>query len=154
MENEEKFVVTRPQQKNFILFYNNPQSPTFGNKYQSAIKAGYSHNYAIKIGQADPLWFRDHCRHGQLLEKAENVLDEMLDIVPEDAKELKIKQDTAKFVASSVGKEIYSTRRELTGKEGKKLFTKKSKVKVEKVLDDFLGEGPAKVTMEQEVDEI
>lgn len=38
-----------PKQELFISLYIDPNSPTFGNAYRSAIQAGYNHGYAIKI---------------------------------------------------------------------------------------------------------
>lgn len=50
------------------------------------------------------------------LEKAEQVLDDML-----DSRDEKIKLDTAKFVARTLGRDHYTDRRELTGANGNPL---------------------------------
>lgn len=127
-----------PRQKLCWDSYVNPKSETFGNAYKSALKAGYTKGTSKRI--TDETWFRDKLRRLQLLGKAEKVLEEMLDM-PVDKIELqdtgetgmkqvlttdpalvRIKQDTAKFIASTQGKnEGYSTRVENTGADGKEL---------------------------------
>lgn len=128
-----------PRQKVCWEYYANPKSETFGNAYQSALKAGYEDNYAKTITVTE--WFLEKVRRLNMLGKAEKVLNEMLDM-PVDVQKLegygedkelivktepalvKIKQDTAKFVAERLGKgEGYSTRSELTGADGKDLPT-------------------------------
>lgn len=132
-----------PRQKLCWEFYANPKSETFNNGLASAIKAGYSESHANTI-TTEP-WFRDRVRRINLLHKAENVLEEMLDMPVETSKMerlgfgedaeyeevvrtepalVKIKQDTAKFVAERVGKEVYSNRQELTGSDGEDLIPK------------------------------
>jgi phage terminase small subunit len=120
-----------PRQKACWDFYINPKSATFGNAKQSAIKAGYSEEYSGQITVSE--WFLVKIRRLNLLNKAERVLEEMVDM--DDYDEVttqsgdvirktnpaltKIKQDTAKFIAERVGKdEGYSTRSEVTGKDG------------------------------------
>jgi len=150
METKELQVPNTKQQQ-MIWLYNNPESPTFGNAYQSAIKAGYTQMYARTITVKNPDWFEKHCRHGALLEKSEAILNKYLDMVPESPQEMKIQQDTAKFVATTLGKEKYSTRREVTGKDGKKLFSNNAKLVVEKVLNDFLQPVETRVRIEKSV---
>lgn len=131
--------VMDPRQKLCWELYVNPKSETFGNATQSAIKAGYEASYADVITTRP--WFEGKVRRLGMLEKAEKVLDEMLEMPVEvqevegygDEKELvvntspalvKIKQDTAKFIAERVGKnEGYSARTELTGADGQSLLT-------------------------------
>ena len=126
-----------PRQKLCWDFYVNPKSETFGNAYQSAVKAGYEEDTAKQITVTT--WFIEKTRRLNMLNKAEKVLDEMLDLETQTIKEdedgeqiikidpalVKIKQDTAKFIAERVGKaEGYSTRTEHTGAEGKDLIIK------------------------------
>jgi hypothetical protein len=154
-----------PRQKLCWDLYVNPKSETFGNATQSAIKAGYEPDYADQITTSE--WFKGKLRRMNLLSKAEKVLEEMLDMPitvvdkfnrskddedydDEDEQELvvrtepaliKIKQDTAKFVASTQGKdEGYSTRSEVTGKGGDPLFrpTGEEQKKVDDALDNYL----------------
>lgn len=126
-----------PRQKLCWEFYTNPKSETFGNAYQSAIKAGYAETSCISITSEN--WFQEKTRRLNMLSKAEKVLEEMLELETKTVKEdedgeqiirvdsalVKIKQDTAKFIAERVGKaEGYSTRTEHTGAEGKDLTIK------------------------------
>jgi hypothetical protein len=142
-----------PRQKLCWENYINPKSKTFGNAYQSALKAGYEDATATQITTYD--WFLEKRRRSNMFSKAEKVLDEMLDMPVEvnkfsgkgenevlimvtDPSLVKIKQDTAKFVAERLGKDDgYSTRSELTGKDGEPItdgLTDKQK----KVLDALL----------------
>lgn len=107
-------------------FYINPKSETFGNATQSAIKAGYEEATANQITTFD--WFIGKRRRLNMLSKAEKVLDETLDYkaVSEegkvDAAIGRLKLDAAKVIATTLGKdEGYSTRQELTGKDGAEL---------------------------------
>ena len=123
-------------------YYTDPQSDTFSNALQSALKAGYKKATANQITTFE--WFVEKCRRMNLLGKAETVMDETLDtphivdamgafgpvIDPETGKPyqkvstgiLKIKTDVAKFVAETQGKaEGYSKRSELTGPNGSDL---------------------------------
>lgn len=128
--------VLDPRQKLCWDLYVNPNSETFGNGLQSAIKAGYSESHAATITTED--WFQERVRRINMLSKAEKVLDEMLEMPVEvtewqgygEEKEqvvvtspalVKVKQDTAKFIAERVGKEHYSNRTEMTGKDGEQL---------------------------------
>ena len=125
-----------PRQKLCWDSYINPKSETFGNATQSAVKAGYEYDYADQITTVD--WFKGKLRKLNMLDKAEKVLDEMLDlevisvkqeegeqVVRVDPSLVKIKQDTAKFVAERLGKEEgFSARTEHTGKDGESLTIK------------------------------
>ena len=97
--------------------YANPKSESFGNAFQSAIKAGYEEATAGQITTYD--WFLDKRRRLNMLSKAEKVLDKTL----EQEKDMKLAQDTAKFIASRLGKKYYSERTELTGADGTALPT-------------------------------
>lgn len=133
-----------PRQKLCWENYVNPTSKTFANATQSAIAAGYEPDYADQITVAT--WFKGRVRRMNLLSKAEVVLEETLEVphvipivsmfgpvVNKETNEiytkvdsgiLKIKQDSAKFVASTQGKDVgYSTRTEITGANGKDLVS-------------------------------
>lgn len=123
-----------PRQRAFKRAYCNPNSPTFGNAYQSALGAGYKEEYAKVITTQDYGWFSEMLRDMDLLDKAEEVLKETLEMSDEEAVIFdgvpledvtrrnpaltKIKQDSAKFVAERLGKERYSLRNEITGEDG------------------------------------
>lgn len=127
-----------PRQLEFLRLYNDPKSETFGNALQSALKAGYSQEYAESLTTKGLNWLSENVRRRKrLLEKAEKALEETLDMPVEivklegnDTREVvktepalvRIKQDTAKFIAKTQGKdEGYSDRTELTGKDGEQL---------------------------------
>jgi phage terminase small subunit len=106
-----------PRQKVAWDSYINPKSKTFGNATQSAIEAGYGKSYAEHIGKKE--WWCGKMRKLNLLDKGEEVLEEMLNMTADDAAMKRIKLDTAKFVLEHLGKDMgYSKRSELTGKDG------------------------------------
>lgn len=116
--------VLDPRQKLCWELYINPKSETFGNATQSAIKAGYSPSHADTITTED--WFRGKVRRLNMLSKAEKALDETLDYNPLDPETGKIdvgvarvRMDAVKLTTTTLGKdEGYSTRQEVTGKDG------------------------------------
>lgn len=111
-----------PRQKLCWELYIDPKSKTFGNATQSAIKAGYEPDYADQITTVN--WFKGKVRKLNLVSKAERNLNEFLDLDDKDPAIKRIKLDATKFVASTLGKnEGFSTRTEVTGKDGKELPT-------------------------------
>ncbi len=121
-----------PRQAMFKTFYLAPTSTTFMNIYQSAIRAGYSEQYAANISTQKPAWWveltasADH-RRAKMLDKAEGALESFISDNTEtkDAKDRQLKAST--FVSERLGKEHYSSRTELTDKGGRKLFTNQTK---------------------------
>lgn len=124
--------------------YLNKDGNSYGNAYLSAIKAGFGKGHAKQITTQE--WWLVKARKLHLLDKAEKVLDEDLEmetVVPvigmfgpiidkETKKPLKkidpdlrrIRQSSATFITSRLGKnQGYSTRSELTGADGKDLPT-------------------------------
>lgn len=133
-----------PRQALFWEKYTDRKGPTFGNAFQSALLAGYEESSATVITKQ--LWFTERLRRMNLLLKAEKVLEKTLEtkhikkkigmfgpIIDPNTKEyvyeidvttLAIKNKVAMFVAERQGKDVgYSTRNELTGKDGKDLPT-------------------------------
>ncbi len=133
-----------PRQDRCWELYTNPKSRTFGNAYQSAMQANYAEGSAAQITTQN--WFVEKTRRMNLLGKAEKVLEHTIEmetnlpvigmfgplidketkkpIMKEDANLLKIRQDSAKFVADRLGKKHgYTTRQEVTGADGKDLPT-------------------------------
>lgn len=51
-----------PQQNLFMELYLNPNSPSFGNAYKSAIESGYSKSYAVQITSPAKLtnWIQEY----------------------------------------------------------------------------------------------
>jgi len=119
--------ILNPQQAEFLTNYTNPNSETFGNALQSALRAKYSQEYAESITSQMPDWLSENLGDMKRLSRAEKVLDKTLEMetVDQDGKVdnqlLKTQTDVAKFVASTVGKKKYSTRSELTGANGRDL---------------------------------
>jgi hypothetical protein len=111
-----------PRQKLFKEYYLNPESPTFSNAYKSALEAGYEDTYANKITGESNDWFGEIVRDNERFQKAEKVLDKTLGFIDdEDVQRQKMAVDVSKFVAKGMGKNKYSERTELTGKDGKEL---------------------------------
>lgn len=70
-----------PKQELFISLYIDPNSPTFGNAYKSAIQAGYNHSYAIQI--ASPAiankWLQDYTRKSNIT--IDHLKESIVDII-------------------------------------------------------------------------
>lgn len=141
-----------PRQDPCWDYFIDPTSETFGNAYQSALKAKFSKGHAAQITLNE--WWIEKARRIKLLSKAEKVLEKTIDmetntpvigaygavmvetgefdekgkaikvvLYGENDRLLKIQQDSAKFVAERLGKKKgYSTRQELTGKDGETLL--------------------------------
>lgn len=93
-----------PKQIDFAMRYYIPASPTYGNALQSALKAGYSQEYAENITTFNLEWMEKIISEiigksddkQSLVIKAKKVLSKSLDSPDE-----KIAQDTAKFIAKT-----------------------------------------------------
>lgn len=120
-----------PRSAAFLGLYLDPKSETFSNATQSALKAGYSEEYAKNITALMPAWLSESIGELQMLSKAERNLDAMLDlttkvqamgafgpifekkgkkkipIMVENPKLLNIKKDTSFFVAERIGRMRY-----------------------------------------------
>ena len=102
------------QQLDFISYYFNPVSETFNNAKQSALKAGYSEEYANVMVARDLKWMSDYVSHSEnigrkkrIIEKAENNLEALL-----DEEDKRVKADMTKFALSRLKKEEYSEKTE------------------------------------------
>lgn len=103
-----------PQQAEFLGYYLNPKSETYSNAKGSALKAGYSQEYAENITSLMPDWLSENIgRQIKIVEKAERNLEGFM-----DSEDEKIKADMTKFALSRLKKESYSDRTEHTGKNG------------------------------------
>ena len=71
--------------------------------------------------------------------KSRKVIGEEI-IETEEPALLKIKQDSAKFVASGLGKAKYSSRSEHTGADGEPLFDNDTKNKSKKAISEFVAD--------------
>lgn len=113
-----------PQQQKFKEAYINPESATFGNQTQSALAAGYTQEYAESIGCKDNQWMAEIVGDLKRLQKAERVLDEILDTPTlGDPALMNAVGKVAMFTAESLGKKKYAKRNEHTGPDGKELPT-------------------------------
>jgi hypothetical protein len=115
-----------PRQQKFKILYLDPNSETFSNAKQSALKAGFAPEYADNILSLMPKWLSEIIatpRRIRMLDTSERNLEKALDIPIEDKDIGQRALDATKFVASRLGKDIYSERSELTGKDGKDLPT-------------------------------
>ena len=91
--------VLDPRQALFLEYYLTPGTPTFSNIYQSALKAGYSKEYAESFQTKGKMWLSENIGEvtkDELVKKAKKVLNKSLDSDDE-----KLAQDTAKFVAKT-----------------------------------------------------
>ena len=116
--------VLEPRQVEFLKNYLDPKSDTFSNCVQSGIKAGFSEEYSRNLLSLMPDWLSTSIDRTRMLVKAEKRLEEAisLPIVDIEGKTDKAVIDASKFVASRLGKEKWSERTELTGKDGKDLI--------------------------------
>jgi hypothetical protein len=72
-----------PRQYAYVEAYARPESGTFGNAYQSALKAGYSQTTARNITHLKPGWLSDNI--GQLTHiQPEDIMQELTNIIRSD----------------------------------------------------------------------
>lgn len=121
-----------PRQANFIANYLDPKSATYSNCLQSALKAGFSQEYAENLLNIMPKWLSESLDiFGDMkrLRKSEKNLEEVqnLSIMTDEGKpdpqliEKRTKVDM--FLVERLDKTKYSTRNEITGKDGADLPT-------------------------------
>jgi len=115
-----------PQQQEFLANYTNPNSDTFGNALQSALKAKYSQEYSESITYQMPDWLAENLGMIKRLKQAERVLDKTLEMntVDQEGKVdnqlLRTQVDVAKFFSERIGKKVYSTKTEVDHTSGGK----------------------------------
>jgi len=104
-----------PQQEAFLKGYTDPKSVTFGNALQSALKAGYSQEYAESITYKMPDWLSENVGKGNLLDKAnknlEMALDGLLDDPEKGSKAIQYK--ATEFVQKNLNRKDYGDRQEI-----------------------------------------
>lgn len=109
--------VVDQRQLQFIKLYFTPGTKFFNNALQSAMKAGYTQNYAESILSKDLKWLAEGLAEivgkdrgmKELVTKARRVLDKSLDSENET-----IAQDTAKFIAKNADKDFNKNKDETT----------------------------------------
>lgn len=118
------------------------------NAYESAIEAGYSEDSARNITMRD--WFKERLgklKRKDMLSNSEKKLARTLEYEVEDKETgkiqtdlLRIQVDVAKTLVSTLGKdEGYSTRSEVTGKDGKDLIPEPLSEEEKEKLNALLG---------------
>jgi hypothetical protein len=118
-----------PRQAAFKIYYIDPNSDSFANARRSAIRAGYSEQYADNITIQQPKWLADILQdtaimRAELLALSERNLKSVVsEDKPDDKDMKKIWVQTSQYVSGTLGREHYSTRQELTGKDGRRLFS-------------------------------
>lgn len=128
--------VADPRQQLFLAYYLDPKSTTFSNALQSAVRAGFSLEYAENIMAKMPDWLAEKVGNSRMLMKAERNLDEALDlpsktqamgafgplfkkegkgknakktpIMVHNSSLLKLKISTSEFIAERVGRDKYA----------------------------------------------
>ena len=113
-----------PQQEQFLALYTNPKSETFANAVQSALKAGYTENYANNITGLMPDWLFENIGDLRRLRKAESILDKTMDMDPVgpdgkvDSALLSNQLKASTLILKGPGKAKYAERTEHTGSGG------------------------------------
>lgn len=115
--------VLDPKQEAFLKAFLDPKGACFGNYRQSAMKAGYSQDYADNISVEMPKWLEESLGKSRKVAKAEKnlemALDGLLDDPEKGAKQYQYK--ATEFTLKTLRREDYSERKELTGKDGESL---------------------------------
>lgn len=122
-----KRVALDPRTQVFKAHYCNPNSDTFMNVLQSALRAGYSQEYSESLGYNNPKWFEEmmqdsDVQRARMLKASENALERAIHYDDENKDYASLKLKAASFVAERLGKDKYSSRTELTDKGGRRLF--------------------------------
>lgn len=118
-----------PRQSEFLVAYLDRDSDTYSNALQSALKVGYSQEYAESITHKMPTWLAERVGDESLIEKAEKALEEALEYLTVDesgkvdAGAGRLKLDAAKLVLKGLKKDKYSERHEHTGENGDAIKT-------------------------------
>ena len=119
-----------PREQIMWEIYISKLSKGIDNAYESATKAGYSEDHSRNITMQG--WYKERkakLKRKDMLSKAERNLDRVLDYSTEDidGKVLtavaSLVIDVSKTIVKTLGKEDYSERQEVTGKDGKDLPT-------------------------------
>lgn len=100
--------ILTPQQEEFLKNYLDPQSETWSDAYNSAIKAKYSIEYAESIRNQGVKWIDEAIQDSDLLQKALKNLKDFLG----DKETKNIQWDASKFVLERLGKKKFSTKGE------------------------------------------
>lgn len=125
---KQKRTVFDPRVDIFKQFYLSPTSSTFMNIYRSGMRAGYSEQYSLNISVQRPQWWvdmtsSDDYLRASMLKEAQNKLYTVVsEPISHDKDDKKLQIQVSQFVTERLGKEHYSTRKELTDAGGRRLF--------------------------------
>jgi hypothetical protein len=146
---ENRVPVIDPRQVMFKQYYTDPESETFYNARASAIRAGYTEQYADNITAQQPKWFQEllysvNTMRAEMLASAEKNLKTMVaKPEPKTIDEKKLWLQTSQYISGTLGKAIYSTRQEVTGADGRSVFASNERDSVKKPLETlFRGISP------------
>lgn len=98
--------VLNPQQQKFLSYYLDPQSETFSNARQSALRAEYTQEYAENIMSLMPKWLKENLEDSGLIAKALANLSDFIDGESSEPGERKIKWDATKFTLERLNKKF------------------------------------------------
>ena len=110
--------IVDPRQALTISFYRNPDSQTFGNLYQSLVKAGYEPKYARTIYSKDPDWLTETVKRDvNMIAKAERNLEKYINLEIDLKSKIgvdiaKLQADVSKFVLKTLARQKYSEDKE------------------------------------------
>jgi len=130
---EKRVKTIDPRQAAFKQYYIDPNSPSFANARASAIRAGYTEQYADNITAQQPAWLGDLLQDTQVIRAEMLALSErnLKSVVsepkPTDKDNKKLWVQTSQYISGTLGKEHYSTRNEITGADGRRLFDNKTR---------------------------
>ena len=113
-ETNNKGIILNLQQELFLKHFLDPKSETFSNYLQSALKAGYSQEYAETISYQMPKWLDEALEDSTIVRKAMDNLSEFLG----DEQNKNLQWDATKFTLSRLNKGKFSeeTETDLTSK--------------------------------------
>ncbi|MEO5950130.1 MAG: hypothetical protein ABIQ04_01645 [Candidatus Saccharimonadales bacterium] len=69
-----------PRQTTYITAYSNPDSPSFGNSYRSALQAGYSDQTARNMTHLQPEWLSENIGKLSVI-KPDEIMQRLTDII-------------------------------------------------------------------------
>lgn len=126
-----QFTIEDPRQRLFFKLYYDINSDSFSNCYKTALKCGYSENYAKELLSIKPKWLLDYQRKlgnssEEIVKQAENNIKEVLTLdttnsftskdgtvyTKLDTDLLRIKDNTSKWALERLNKDKYSSRTE------------------------------------------
>jgi hypothetical protein len=110
--------LTDPRQLKCLALYRNPNSDTFSNLKASALKAGYSVDYADTLSVVNPLWLSASVKSDvDRVVKAEQYIDEVMNIqinvkskIGVDVARLKL--DVTRLILKTLARQKYSEEKE------------------------------------------